>query len=107
MIYNFALEEYEKPETSAWDNSGSSKYDEDTNYTRSGYTTKKTMSVALLRTCGQIYLETWHLPAIKKAKPGHVPLSLMNIKSNIQDHQKALLVSLANSISSPQSTYYG
>jgi hypothetical protein len=59
-IFDYALTEYTKADPA------SSQYMKNTNYTRPGYTGKKTVDVALLRICRRTYLETYHLPPVKK-----------------------------------------
>lgn len=58
-IFKYALTEYTKTDPS-------SLYPTSTNYTRPGYTGKRTITTALLQTCGRVYAETYHLPPVSK-----------------------------------------
>jgi len=58
-IFAYALAEYTKSDPD-------SQYPRSTNYTRPGYTGKRTITFALLQTCKRTYLETYHLPPVTK-----------------------------------------
>jgi len=59
QIFYYAMTEYTKPDPE-------SQYPESTNYTRPGYTGKRTITTGLMLACRRIYLETYHLPMVTK-----------------------------------------
>ncbi|KAF4631910.1 hypothetical protein G7Y89_g6215 [Cudoniella acicularis] len=58
-IFKYALTEYNKTDPD-------SQYAQSSNYTRPGYTAKRTLTIGLLVTCRRIYRETYHLPPVTK-----------------------------------------
>jgi hypothetical protein len=59
LIFFHSIQEYSQTDDS-------SIWHRDTKYTRPGYTSKRKINISLLLTCRRIYLETYHLPALKK-----------------------------------------
>lgn len=73
-------------ETSLGDYIPTQTYRRNSHYTRPGYTGRKVVHTALLQTCWQVYLETYHLPPAKKehvfwharGPPNHAGSTLSN-----------------------------
>lgn len=59
QIFSYALTEFTKSDPE-------SQYPTDTNFKRPGYTGKRALTIALLSTCRRTYMETYHLPMIRK-----------------------------------------
>src|SRR4051812_42222834 len=54
QIFKYAMTEYTKTDPA-------SQYPKSEPYTRPGYTGKRAVTIALLLTCRQVYMETYHL----------------------------------------------
>jgi len=65
-IFECVLTEYTKDDDHLVPGAPHDLYPNDTHYTRPHYAGKKTINVALLRSCRRIYLETYRMPLANK-----------------------------------------